>query len=47
MAHLVHIHQSCMREVEWGNEQTHTLTLHSITIQVVCHQPGHKVFACA
>ncbi len=36
-----------VREVEWGNEQTHTFTLYTIPVQVVCDYPGHKVLSCS
>lgn len=44
-AHLVHVHQLGMWEVERGNEQAHTFTLHSVPVQVVRNKPGHKVLA--
>lgn len=46
-AHLVRVHQSGMWEVERGDEQSDTLTLHPVTIQVICDDPGHKVLAGA
>lgn len=36
-----------MGEVEWGDEKTHTLALHSIPVHVVSYNPGHKVLAGA
>lgn len=47
MLYLVRVRQSGMREVERRDEQTDTLTLHPITIQVICDDPGHKVLASA
>lgn len=45
--HLVRVHQSGVWEVERGDEQSDTLTLHPFTIQVICDDPGHKVLAGA
>lgn len=47
MLYLVRVHQSGMREVEWSNEQTYTLTLHPVTIQVISNDSGNKVLAGA
>lgn len=33
--------------MEGGDEQPHTLALHPITIEVVCHYSGHKVLSSA
>lgn len=47
MFYLVRVHQPGMWEVEWRNEQTYTLTLHPVTIQVICNYSSHKVLAGA
>lgn len=36
-----------MGEMKWGDEQTHTLALHPVPVQVVSYNPGHKVLARA
>lgn len=46
-AHLVRVHQPGVREVERGDEQTDTLALHPVPVQVISNDPGHKVLACA
>lgn len=47
MSYLVRVHQSGVWEVERGYEQSDTLTLHPVTIQVIGDNPGHKVLAGA
>lgn len=46
-SYLVCVHQSGVWEVERGDEQSDTLTLHPFAIQVICDDPGHKVLAGA
>lgn len=36
-----------MGEVERGDEQTHTLALHPVPVQVISDEPSHKVLAGA
>lgn len=47
LSHLVRVHQSGVWEVERGDEQTDTLTLYPVPIQVIGDDPGHKVLASA
>lgn len=46
-SYLVCVHQSGMWKVERGDEQTDTLALHPVTVQVIGDDPGHKVLAGA
>lgn len=36
-----------MWEMEGSDEQAYTLTLHPITVQIVCHYSSHKVLSSA
>lgn len=42
-SYLVRVHQSGVWKVERGDEQSDTLALHPVTIEVISNDPGHKV----
>lgn len=44
--YLVRVHQPRVWKVERRDEQTHTLALHPVTVQVIGNDSSHKVLAC-